>query len=188
MGLDEIIARIGAETKTKTDEIIADANEQAKKILDEANKNAELTLEQYQKKAKDEGEILSRQMISTATLEGRMMFEKALEGVEKKYFDAVVSRIKSFTNEQEYVQFLDRKISEVSSQLGEGFVCHLRKEDAARLRSLNRQLRIVEEEIDPLGGVIVTSADGKVIADFTFSQMLRDRMDELSSTVRSHIR
>ncbi|MEM0138465.1 MAG: V-type ATP synthase subunit E [Thermoplasmatales archaeon] len=188
MGLDEIIDRIETETKTKIDEILADANEKARSIIEEANSGSESILERYQNKAREEGEIQSRQIISTATLEGRMAYEKALEAIEKKYFDALVSRIRSFTNEQEYLQFLNRKIFEASSQLGDEFICHLRSEDASRLRRLNPGVRIVEEEVDPIGGVLVTSADGKVIVDFTFSQILRDMKGELSSMVKSHIR
>ncbi|MGC8645253.1 MAG: V-type ATP synthase subunit E [Thermoplasmata archaeon] len=188
MGLEEIIARIDSETKTKVDAIIAQANEEANKIREEARERAKAIVEGYEKRAKDEAEVQRRQMISTATLEGRMTYEKALEEVERKYFDALISRIKDFRNRKEYIEFLKAKISEASKELGGEFVCHLRKEDAQRVRTENPELRIVEEEIDPIGGVVVTTEDGKLILDFTFSQLMREKRDELSSLVRQYIR
>jgi len=188
MGLEEIIARIENETKAQEDGIIAQANEKASKIREEAREKATTIVSSYEKKAKDEAEIQMRQAVSTATLSGRMSYEKALEEVEKKYFDALISRLNEFRQRKEYIEFLKEMISKASKELGEGFVCYLRKEDAQRMRSEDDDLRIEEKEIDPIGGVVVTSQDGKLILDFTFSQLMRDKRDALSSLVRSYIR
>lgn len=188
MALEEILDRINKDTEKEEDSILKKSQEESKKIIEDAKKQAGYILEQYELKAKEDADVMRRQRTSSATLEGRYEVEAARERIENKYLEALKSKISQLRGTQEYYSYLQKRIEDSCGKLGPGSIVYMDSNDAQKMNEKGFPFTVIPREIDPLGGAIVTSVDGKLIIDLTFSEILRDKSDKIRKIVRDFIR
>lgn len=188
MALEEILDKINKDTEKEEESIAAQYLEESNQVLEEAKKKADEILEDQQRKANEEAEILKRQRVSAATLDGRYELEGAKEHIENEYIEALKSKIHELEGTEEYYSFLQKKMEDAWRKLGPGSLAYMSAKDAHNMKERGFALTIISKEIDPLGGAIVTSADGKMIIDLTFSEILRSKDDKIRKIVRDSIR
>jgi vacuolar-type H+-ATPase subunit E/Vma4 len=187
MALEEILEKIDRDTSEEEKAIIDKGRDQAKKIIEDAKARVQSTIDAYQKSARDDAKIMRMQETSSATLNGRYALEKAIEEIEGKYVDALKSRINELRGTTKYYDFLEKRIENAWKQLGPGSIVYLDSKDIQKMKERGLPLTFLTKDIDPLGGAIVTSADGKMIIDLTFSEILRKKRDDIVKIVRDFI-
>lgn len=188
MPLEDILNRIEAEARKEQEEIISKAQEEAKIILDDAKRQTDSILNASKMKAKEEAELMKKEKISSATLDARINIERSIEEIENNYIEEVKSRLVKFRSSNEYYSFIQRNIEGAWKVLGPGSIAYVEGKDVKKLKENGLQLTILPKEIDSFGGTVVTSADGRLTIDLTFSEILRKKEEEILKIVRDSIR
>ncbi len=188
MGLEEILSRIESDTNREVEEILSSAERQAKSIVDEAKSKSVSIAQSYEKRAIEDAETHRKESISSATLESRIEYEKAVEEVERRYNEVLLEKIREFTASDDYLSFMIKRIQDSCFKLGENSVVYVLERDAPKLKSAKLPAEIKVDSIDPIGGFVATSGDGKLIIDGTFSQMLRKKKEEFARIIRNYVR
>lgn len=187
MALEDILRKIDEETAKQEEEILNNAKMQAEEILRQAEIKAKEITEEYRKKAKEDGESLRKQLISAAILENRNAVEMEINKIQDKIMELLYQKLKEFVSSSEYSTFLREKIQNGWETLGPGSLIIANPQDVKVIKSLSFPLNIIEKNIDPIGGIIITSADGKIEIDYTFTEIIRDKSDELRRRIRTYI-
>ncbi len=187
MALEEILDRIAKDTEKEEQALIKQSEDEAKKIIEEAKKRASSIRTNYEMKAKEDSDTGKRQRTSSATLEGRSYLEKEREKIEKEYLETLRSKILELREGDEYLAFLKRVIDDAKNALGQDSIVYVEEKDAKRMKDKGITSIKPANTIGPLGGAIVTSADGKMIINLTFSEIVRNQGDRLRKIVRDYI-
>lgn len=180
--------RIEEDSKREGEEVVSKARERAEEIIRQARNEAQSILNSSTEKARGEAELVRKEKISSATLGARSALERAIDEAENRYIRALKLRIEKFRSSEEYYSFVQKKIEEAWKILGPGSIAYLGEKDARKLKENGLQLNILKRDIDSLGGAVVTSADGKLSIDLTFSEILRSKEEEILRTGREAIR
>ena len=187
MPLEEILDRIQKDTEKEEQALISKSEEEAKKIIEDAKNKASAIRASYDEKAREDAETEKRQRTSSATLEGRSFLEQEREKIENNYQEALRSKLVDLLKTDEYLEFLKKAIGNSKKILGQDAVVYLSRDDSTRMKQKGIDSSKISDKIGPLGGVIVTSADGKMIIDLTFSEIVRNKSDKIRKVVRDHI-
>ncbi len=187
MALEEILDRMAKDTENEEQALIKQSEDEAKKIIEEAKKRAISIRTSYELKAKEDADTGKRQRTSSATLEGRSYLEQEREKIENDYLETLRSKILELRETEEYLAFLQRVIDNAKKALGQDSIVYLEKKDAERMKDKGISSIKPADTIGPLGGAIVTSSDGKMIIDLTFSEIVRNQGDGLRKIVRDYI-
>ena len=197
-----------SEAQKITDQILIDAREDAESLIIETRKSAEIMLERQvelgrQKaaervssivgKARNESDITRGMVFSDVRRKAGWMVLSEKERLITNVLDEAKSRLTAHAKTQKHIPELERMILDAGIALGGGELqILLNDRDSALSLNLNAiskaiskktgnmtELELSKERIKASGGVIVKSADGKVVLDNTFEAMLKRREREL---------
>ena len=187
MPLEEILDRIQKDTEKEELALISKSEEETRKIIEDAKNKASSIKAVYEEKAREDAETEKRQRTSSATLEGRSFLEQEREKIENNYHEALRSKLIDLLKTDEYLEFLKKAISDARKILGQDAIVYLSKDDSQRMKEKGITSSHTSDKIGPLGGAVVTSADGKMIIDLTFSEIVRNKSDGIRKVVRDYI-
>jgi len=199
---------VESEAQKITDQILIDAREDAESLIIETRKSAEIMLERQvelgrQKaaervssivgKARNESDITRGMVFSDVRRKAGWMVLSEKERLITNVLDEAKSRLTALAKTQKHIPELERMILDAGIALGGGELqILLNDRDSALSLNLNAiskaiskktgnmtELELSKERIKASGGVIVKSADGKVVLDNTFEAMLKRREREL---------
>jgi len=199
---------VESEAQKITDQILIDAREDAESLIIETRKSAEIMLERQvelgrQKaaervssivgKARNESDITRGMVFSDVRRKAGWMVLSEKERLITNVLDEAKSRLTAHAKTQKHIPELERMILDAGIALGGGELqILLNDRDSALSLNLNAiskaiskktgnmtELELSKERIKASGGVIVKSADGKVVLDNTFEAMLKRREREL---------
>lgn len=182
MTIEKIIQKIDAETATEVNEILKDAKKSALEIKREASKELSEKLSQI----KDQGEKRITIMRNIYLSEARRMTRRSILGAKEeliqKCFDEAKNQLQGLSGDQ-YRQVLLRLVKNSITLVGDKAVATVtREEDRATLSSYPNIT--VKPELAPgLGGLIIESADGKIVVDNTFEAILERQIEEIRTEV-----
>jgi len=199
---------VESEAQKITDQILIDAKEDAKSVIVEARKSAEMMLERQsevgrQKATERVSSIVSRARNESDITRGMVFTDirrkagwKVLSEKERLITDVLneaKSRLTALAKAEKFMPELERMILDAGIALGGGELqIILNERDSAlplRLNAISKaisektdnrtELKLSKERTKASGGVIVKSADGKVVLDNTFEAMLKRREKDL---------
>jgi vacuolar-type H+-ATPase subunit E/Vma4 len=188
MPLEDILERILKDTEKEEQSIISQSEQEANSILEDARSRSLSIKSEYEAKAREDTETEKRQRISSATLEGRSYLERQRETIEDGYLDGLRSRLMEVKNTDQYLDYIQREIEKAKKVLGKDSILYMDKKDSERMKSRGFNSVLISDKIDPLGGAIVTSSDGKMIINLTLSETVRKKDDTIRKIVRDHIK
>jgi V/A-type H+-transporting ATPase subunit E len=182
MTIDKIIQKIEAETEAEAKEILTNAQNTAKEIKKEASKELAEKLDHI----KDQGEKRVTIMRNIHLSEARRMTRRSILGAKEeliqKSFEEAKNKLRSLTGEQ-YRQVLMKLVKESLPLVGAKAVAKVtREEDKAILRTVPN-ITVKPELASGLGGLIIESADGKIVVDNTFDAILERQIEEIRTEV-----
>ena len=199
-------------TRVITEMILDEAKKTAEHIILEAQKSVEETLEKQRqlgvqkanelaqallKKAESEAELDKLNSMANAKIEANWVILSKKETWIYNVLIEAKKELKVLTQSKKYLPILERLITEAGvTSGGKELEVLLNAQDSAlplKLENLAKKisektgfktkLRLSEEKIKVIGGAVVRTADGKVIMDNTFDDVLRRREKELRSEI-----
>jgi V/A-type H+-transporting ATPase subunit E len=199
-------------TRVITEMILEEAKKTAEHIIQEAQKSVEETLEKQRqlgvqkanelaqallKKAESEAELDKLNSMANAKIEANWVILSKKETWINNVLIEAKKELKVLTQSKKYLPILERLITEAGvTSGGKELEVLLNAQDSAlplKLENLAKKIsektgfktkiRLSEEKLKVIGGAIVRTADGKVIMDNTFDDILRRREKELRSEI-----
>ena len=195
-------------TRVMTEVILEEAKKSAKHILQRAKSSVEDTLEKQKqlgvkraneaaklllKKAESEAELNKLNSIANSKIKANWVILAKKETWIDNVLNEAKSELKILTKSKKYLPILEKLIIEAGVILGgkelyvslnnQDSALHLKLDDIAQKISdktgSETKLRLSKEKPEVTGGAMVRKANGKVIMDNTFDDILRRREKEL---------
>lgn len=199
-------------TRAITDMILKEAEKSAKLILQDAKKMSENILKTQKqkgfqkasevskillKKAESEAELNKLNTIANSKIKANWVILSKKETWIDKVLKEAKNQLKILTKSEKYLPILEKLITEAGVILGgKELYVSLNNQDSALPLKLDdiaqkvtdrtgfeTKLRLSEEKPEVTGGAIVRTANGKVIMDNTFDDILLRREEELRSEI-----
>lgn len=182
MTIDNIIKKIESETAEEVNKILQQANKEARELDAEETNNLNHELNKLKEEGNKRITIMRNIHLSEARRIARRIILSAKEELIDECFSQAKEQLKSMTGE-EYKNVIVQLINESLPLIGEsGSVALTREEDKTILSSFPKLT--VKPNLTPgLGGVILESADGKVVVDNTFDAILERRKENIRTEV-----
>jgi len=195
-------------TRAITEVILQEAKKSAEHIIQEAQKSAEEILEKQRqlgvqkanesarlivKKAESEVELNKLRSMANAKIKANWVILSKKETWVDNVLNEAKNKLKILTQSKEYISILEKLITEAGVILGgkelevllneQDSTLPLKLDDLAKEISektgFETKLRLSGEKLKVIGGAIVRTANGKVIMDNTFDDILRRREKDL---------
>jgi V/A-type H+-transporting ATPase subunit E len=192
-GLSSIAKEILEDAQKEAEAILLKAGSEGRGILDEAKAEAERRYNLILKKSKEDLETKQREINDSLSVEARNALLKAREDMLEEVFKRTQDHLKDYASSKNYLGCLSELISEASKRIGsDRLIVKLNKRDhrllsEKQLDAVSRKLQVKlvksDEFIDCVGGVMVSSFDGKVIVNNTFES----RLEMLKRILRANI-
>jgi len=199
-------------TRAITEVILEEAKKSAEHIIQEAQKSAKDTLKKQRqlgvqranesarlllKKAESEVELNKLSSMANAKIKANWVILSKKETWIDNVLNEAKNELKILTQSKEYLPILEKLIIEAGIILGgKELEVLLNEKDSALLLKLDKlakeisertgfetKLRLSEEKPKVIGGAIVRTANGKVIMDNTFDDILVRREKDLRSKI-----
>jgi vacuolar-type H+-ATPase subunit E/Vma4 len=195
-----------------TEMILEEAKKSAEHILQEAEKSAEDTLKKQKqrgvqraneaakillKKAESEAELNKLNSIANSKIKANWVILSKKETWINNVLNEAKNELNILTQSKKYLPILEKLITEAGVILGgKGLEVLLNAQDSALPLKLDNiakeigektgfktKLKLSTEKPEVIGGAIVRTANGKVIMDNSFDDILRRREKELRSEI-----
>ena len=196
-----------SEAQRIIDRILQDAKEEAESLVAKAQSSAEMLLEDRRqssiqraekdkhptlKRAESEAEVVRGKAIADAKIRAGWMVLSEKVRLVTSVLDEAKSRLEYLHKSEKYTAFLEKMIVNAGAVLHGGELeVMLNENDSSLALKINvlaeaiaektgvkTQLVLSDERIDALG-VIVKTADGRIVVDNTFEAILKRREKEL---------
>ena len=199
-------------TRVITEMILEEAKKTAEHIIQEAQKSAEEILEKQRqlgvhranesarlllKKAESEVELNKLNSLANAKIKANWVILSKKETWIDNVLNEAKNELKILTQSKKYLPILEKLIIEAGIILGgkdlevllneKNSTLSLKLDKSAKEISektgVKTKLRLSREKLKVIGGAIVRTANGKVIMDNTFDDILRRREKDLRSEI-----
>ncbi len=203
-GVRKIIEEIEKSTEKKVSELLSEAKEKVGAVLDDARKKASDEESAILARGEQEARRESQRILAEARIKARREQVKAQEEVVQKSFDTARKTLLKMADEKkaagiEYRDVLERLIRESTVSSGiqslevlvnprdQGLVSQdvLSRiaAQAGKELGMTMSLRVSDEPLACMGGVVVRSADGKVRVENTFES----RIERFREAIRTQV-
>ncbi len=174
MGLNELRQEISKQASSEAARLLREAQAEAEKILGEAREQAKALLAKEAEKTK--AEVAQKEVgVYAARLTAKKIIADARNAVLDEALKEVKRELEKLTQTREYPKIFDQLVEEGKRVAGENCVFHVNKRDAA----LAKKYGNVNPTLDVIGGVVVTSRDGRLRVDNSFEALLEEHANEL---------
>ncbi|MFH0835191.1 MAG: V-type ATP synthase subunit E [Candidatus Micrarchaeota archaeon] len=179
MGLDKLRNEIRERTGRQVKAEEGKAAEERTEILAQARKEAKKLIETERVKSEEEAKG-ARVEVSAARLKAHRMAAEAREEVVREVIAEMRNELEELAGSKAYEKTFEKLVKEGAKEVGEEFVLHVRPHD----RELAKKYGPVgKEPITTIGGVIVSTKDGRVQANNTFEALLEEHEEEIKREV-----
>ncbi len=176
MTAEKIIAHIQKDAERERKQILSEAEQQADDIIAQAKKEAKAQAERILDEGKKHAENTKRILLSQAHQETKRRILQAKEGIINKCFTKAHHDL-SVLDEKRYCAIVKKRFIEGKQKLGDHSKVFVSR---ASDRQLAKELGLhVEGTIEKAGGIVLQSADGNIVLDYTFDGILKREKDKL---------
>jgi|Deesub1362B_J571_1020462.scaffolds.fasta_scaffold00003_458 V/A-type H+-transporting ATPase subunit E len=197
MSLDRLKEEILGDAELQVKEILSKAEEEANKILEEARNKAEL--EKARRKEAVKKRLLEKESaaVSLANIEGKKLLLDVKESIINDLYDKIKERLLNISRDDAYMNSLIKLAVEAIKAVGTSSINiqlnHKDKEFVEKnwnkfYKSIakevgNVEIHVVNDPLNILGGVVVSSRDGTIIynnsLDSRLERIFKDERNEL---------
>lgn len=184
MAIEEILVALDKQARLEADQIVAEAQAEADQITEGVKRDAQAAADASVDRAVDEAnQAAERELNADSTAHRRQSADVRREVFDEVFIQAG-EKIKAIRGGKDYPQILKRLIAEATSDMGEGYVLHADPLDKELVAQLSPGVPCVAD-ITTMGGIVVTSADGRVRRSSTFEDRLkRVQEDHIESVAK----
>ncbi|MCS7142702.1 MAG: V-type proton ATPase subunit E [Aigarchaeota archaeon] len=190
--LEKIIEEIVNEALAEYVKQIDEAREEAKRRMGELRENLTAELKQKREAVAREVAAYKLKIMSQAELESKRLQLQELDRAIEMVFSRSIEKIRGVKNSKRYEEAIRKMLYQSISAINTESVSVYCSPEDARLvenvskslsRELNRSIVVEDDHLDCIGGVKVSSSDGKVLIDNT----LETRLTRLKESLRSDV-
>ncbi len=187
MGLETLQKEILRDAKKEADGILAEAEQEKRKLLAEANQERERMLDAAREAIGKVIEAEKTERLTSARLNAKRLLGEAKSGLVDQAVDEVWEAFKKFRNSAAYARELERLIKQGVEELGAEAVIHLNALDQKSEAARKHKSRLAAEALKSLGGVVVSSKDGKVRVDYTLEQLFAEQREKIRKSAYAEL-
>ncbi len=192
-GLSNIAREILEDAQKEAEALLLKAGSEGKNILNEAKAEAERKYAAVMNKNQEDLEIKKQEIANSLDVETRNEMLNAREKLVEQVFAKAQDRLKEYASSDNYLNCLSELISETTRRISsDKLMVKLNKRDQQRLgekqlQALSKKLKVElvksDELIDSVGGVIVSTFDGRIVMNNTFES----RLEMLKPVLRGNV-
>lgn len=185
MAIDDILRALDDQAQADCDEIIGESHEHARLIVEEAELQAQAIHDKYIHQVEQVATASASKQVNTARLEAKMIVSSVKGGGVASVFDAARVELPS-VRESGYEALFAALAAEALAGVSGPITVHTASSDtslAEKAASASGLAAEVVGDLDTAGGLIVDTANGKVIRRNT----LEDRLDRVSQYLRADV-
>ncbi|VVC04633.1 V-type ATP synthase subunit E [Candidatus Burarchaeum australiense] len=182
MGLDELRKGVLEKARDEARTVEKSADAEASSLVSKAEAQRKEILEAAKREAASLVQTERDEAVANAHLETKREMAKAREelvaSIETDVWEELLKARKDKKAYAELLHSLIAKGRKLLADEGPEVVVYARAEDAKLLGEL-KGAKLAREPIECSGGVVITSADGRVRVDNTFEALFAEKRDEL---------
>ena len=182
MTLDKIVQEVLKQGQAEADKIHKSAGKESLLILDKATKEVKALNEQAKNQVNEEAGHVSKKLMSSAELDSRKQILQTKAEVLDKVKSEVLNRMRDLPI-VDRERHLKKLLAKARNIIPDGTV-RVRSQDQDILKA-NLGAYRMGEPIEIIGGMIVESADRKMVLDLSFETLFEDTW-ELNFAKISH--
>jgi len=185
MAIEEMMAALEVQADSEIDQIRAQAQAQADEITAQAQAAADAVAEAYLADTVGKNQAQAEQELRKESSGYRRRVADVKREVFEEVFVRAALKIRTIRSSKEYPDILSKLVADATAGLQGEYVLHVDPADQGLIASLYPGVSCVAD-IRTVGGVMVTSADGRIQRGSTFEdrlQRVHEKYGELVSEV-----
>lgn len=189
MPIDDVIKGIYDKGNLEIEAIRKSTDEQVSKIIADAELKARKIVENGREKIIKELELEKMRKISSVNVELKREYMEALNRMINDYIEKVKSSIKELRTTDLYKNYLLSSIEKGLKELNvnaENAVIHISELDRNLISNFKNIS--INRSLDDLGGIIVSTLDGRVISDRSVKNLLEEKSLEIKEKIYQRIK
>jgi len=189
MPIDDVIKGIYDKGNLEIEAIRKSTDEQVSKIIADAELKARKIVENGREKIIKELELEKMRKISSVNVELKREYMEALNRMINDYIEKVKSTIKELRTTDLYKNYLLSSIEKGLKELNvnaENAVIHISELDRNLISNFKNIS--INRSLDDLGGIIVSTLDGRVISDRSVKNLLEEKSLEIKEKIYQRIK
>lgn len=182
MGIEEFKREIEEQARKEAREIIERAKKEAERIVKNAEEEMKRALERAREEAEREAIIRKDRYLADARMRAKRKVLIAQKEILDEAFSKILQRLKEKKRTKEYERYLKTCIEKAMKELGKSVVVYSSEEDRKLVGRICKELgvKIAEETITTLGGVIIENPNTRVRMNATFEAIVDEKREILT--------
>lgn len=181
MSVEDILREIEQKGKIQLEIIRKETDEKISKIIGEAKENARKILEDGRASFERQLEYERKRIVSTVNMEMKMLYNRTLNEIIDEYVRKILDLLPSLRNSDHYREYIMKSIEKGRNEIGNNYVIIISEKDSALVNS-EKNVRF-SKSLEPLGGVIIESLDGKKRADYSLVNVVNERILQIKQEI-----
>ncbi|MGC8564948.1 MAG: V-type ATP synthase subunit E [Thermoplasmata archaeon] len=189
MAIDDVIKGIYDKGNLELESIRKTTEDQISKILVDAEARAKKIVEDGREKFIRELELEKMRKISSINVELKREYMDSLDKIINDYVNKVKDSIKYFRKTEVYRNYLMNSIEKGLKELNidnDNAIIQISELDKGLIHSLKNVS--INRMLDDLGGVIISTKDGKIISDRSIKNLIEEKSIELKEKIYQKIK
>ena len=183
MSLEEVLNDIERDKEERKKQIADATSQETAKIELEREEKIQALQMEYENRMKEEGDRLYSSIIDRANVEARNTIRMRVQEILDQYAAKADEWIKNLPQSKEYADILKKMIDVSRKSLGPDCVIKANKADRDKILDKNVDFG----DVDPFGGILATTKDGRVELDLRLSKIENDILEQLKVRLYSMI-
>jgi len=189
MAIDDVIKGIYDKGNLELESIRKTTEDQISKILADAEARAKRIVEDGREKFIRELELEKMRRISSINVELKREYMNSLDKIINDYVNKVRDSIKYFRKTEVYKNYLKNSIEKGLKELkidNDNAIIQISELDRDLIPSIKNVS--INSTLDDLGGVIISTKDGKIISDRSIKNLIEEKSIELKEKIYQKIK
>lgn len=185
MGLRDLQKEVLDKAHTEAALVLASARQEAKDVFSNAKQEAERIEREARVKALEEAGAQKAETLAAARLEAKAFNSRAQSRVVDSVLAELKEQLSAFASSKDYEKVFAALVEEGKKGIGGDCVLIVCKKDAVLARKYGT---VSSEFLDSIGGVIVSSTDGRIRVNNSFEALLEEKQEALKQLIFEELR
>lgn len=180
MSAEKIIEEIKKHSEKEIKEIKNESDKKKKEIIEQAKKEGRKKAETIKEEGRKEAENTKKILISQANQEASRKKMQAREEIIVKCFIEAETKLSNIKG-KEYQEIVENLIKNSMKKISGDKIVYISREEDGEIAD-NFDLEVAGK-IESIGGVVISSSDGKITIDNTFEGIIKREKSEIRNKV-----
>ncbi|MEM3852082.1 MAG: V-type ATP synthase subunit E family protein [Methanomassiliicoccales archaeon] len=186
MPLENILETIEQNKKAELQRIEEEYAARFQAVDMESEEEIKRLLAEYASKRQSETNAIESSGISAAEIEARSILRDRKGALIEEGLNQAFNTLEDLPGTDEYGSILEEMVACAKRLLGRNCIIRARKADLPLLEG-KKGIKVVEEEVDPYGGILCTSSDGTKEVDLTISTLKNELREALALAISERL-